>query len=501
MNLTALLAEISYQVVQGQDREITAITYDSRQAGAGSLFVCLPGAFADGHDYAKGAYNRGCRAFLCQRMVDLPEDAFQAVTADTRSALATISATFYGHPAGKLKIIGITGTKGKTTTALLIHSILEKNHIPCGYIGSNGVLMAGELTPTVNTTPESLALQGYFSAMVAAGITHAVIEVSSQALEHNRVQGLEFDTVVFTNLSPDHIGKGEHESFEAYRAAKRKLFTDYGCQLIVYNADDEASGFMLQDVNAPKLAFSTQNAEAEFYGSRLGLFREDTSLGICFDCTHGGKTDPVSVRTPGAFSVYNALGAIAVCSRYGVSVEAAAEALGKTSVTGRFEVVDGIPGRTFIVDYAHNGLSLTSALQVLRQYQPERLICLFGSVGGRTQGRRQELAEAASQYADYCIITSDNPDWEAPEEIIRQILCHYDPATPYTLEPDREKAVRLAVNMARFGDIVLFAGKGHETYQLIQGVKHPFSERRIIEEVCAAWGGFENHQREETICI
>ncbi len=499
MQITRLFETIEYSVLQGAAGEVARIVYDSRDAGPDALFVCLPGAFADGHEYAAGAYDRGCRAFLCQRRTDLPEDAFVALTADTRSALAEISGVFYGHPARQLKIIGITGTKGKTTTALLIQSILEKSGIPCGYVGSNGVLIAGKWSQTRNTTPESMVLQGYFAQMVEKGLTHAVIEVSSQALEHNRVQGIVFDTCVFTNLSPDHIGKGEHDSFESYRAAKRRLFTDYGCGCAVYNADDEASEFMLEGLQCPMIAYSLEKKTAHIYGQDLQLYREDASLGICFDCTCGEKTLPVTMCTPGTFSVYNGLAALGVCSRYGVKMEQAAQILATTCVAGRFELVPGKAGCTFVVDYAHNGLSLESALKVLRQYRPQRLICLFGSVGGRTQGRRRELAEAAG-YADLCILTSDNPDRENPADILAEILRWLPEQMPYITEPDREAAVRRAVRMAQPGDIVLFAGKGHETYQLVDGIKQPFCERSIIESECAAIGAGTDH-KEETICI
>ncbi|MCI9449111.1 MAG: UDP-N-acetylmuramoyl-L-alanyl-D-glutamate--2,6-diaminopimelate ligase [Clostridiales bacterium] len=486
MKLSELFKNIEYTVLCGNADacEVDRIEYNSRLINEGELFVCLPGARADGHDFAAAAYRAGCRAFLCERPLDLPSNAFQAATPDTRSALAEISAAFYGYPAEKLHIIGITGTKGKTTTSLLIQSILEKSGIPCAYIGSNGVIINGKHVETVNTTPESRELQHYFSIMLSEGVTHAVIEVSSQALNHNRVQGISFDVCIFTNLSPDHIGEGEHASFEEYRAAKKKLFTDYGCRLAIFNEDDDAASFMKDGISCPALVFSTKDENADFVGTSPMPYRDETSLGIFFNCSNAGRTTRVQMRNPGEFSVCNGLAAIAACSYYGVSVKDAADILALTSVTGRFEVVDGIPGRTFIIDYAHNGLSLTSALTVLRKYEPERLICVFGSVGGRTKNRRRELAEASSALADYSIITSDNPDFEAPSDITDEILEHYDKSTPYEVIIDREDAVRRAVQMAEQNDIVLFAGKGHERYQLIRGEKVPFSEREIIRDEC-----------------
>ncbi|MBR4933398.1 MAG: UDP-N-acetylmuramoyl-L-alanyl-D-glutamate--2,6-diaminopimelate ligase, partial [Clostridia bacterium] len=463
---------------------VDRIEYNSRKVNPGELFVCLPGAKADGHDFARMAYDKGCRAFLCERPLDLPSDAFQAVTPDTRSALASISQTFYGYPAKKLHIIGVTGTKGKTTTALLVQSILEKSGIPCAYIGSNGVIINGKHTETVNTTPESREMQHYFATMVREHVTHAVIEVSSQALEHNRVQGIDFDVCVFTNLGVDHIGEGEHASLEEYRCAKRKLFTDYNCKLAVVNSDDEFASFMTEGASCPVVTFSMNDHTSDLYGHGVDRYRDDSFLGIRFDCTNSGETHEVMMRTPGLFSAYNGLAAMAVGLSYGVSIKDSADILAKTPVGGRFEVVDSLPGRTFIVDYAHNGMSLTSALTVLREYSPSRLICVFGSVGGRTKGRRRELAEAASALADYVIITSDNPDYEAPEEITDEILSYLDKSVPHEVIVDRDAAVRHAVAMAESGDIVLFAGKGHETYQLICGEKVPFVERDIIRDAC-----------------
>ncbi len=485
MIITKLFENIDYTVLSGsaENTEVSRIEYNSRKINPGELFVCLPGARVDGHSFAESAYRAGCRAFLCERPLDLPKDAFVAAVPDTRSALADISATFYGYPAKKLHIIGITGTKGKTTTALLIQAILNGAGLSCAYIGSNGVIIGEQHMETVNTTPESREMQHYFAAMVRENVRYAVIEVSSQALEHNRVQGLSFDACVFTNLSPDHISDVEHASFEDYRDAKRKLFTSYPCKLAVVNSDDQNSDYMINGTELKRITYGVKN-ESDFFASSLDIYRDETSLGITFDCTTDGITTPVSMRTPGAFSVSNGLAAIAVASHFGVSVQKAAEILAVTPVNGRFEIVDGLPNRTYVIDYAHNGLSLTSTLSVLREYNPARLICVFGSVGNKSQNRRRELAEAASALADYCIITSDNPDRESPSAIIDDILTYFDKNVPYEVIVDRSEAVERAVEMSREGDIVLFAGKGHERYQYVFGEKIPFCERDIIKETC-----------------
>jgi UDP-N-acetylmuramoyl-L-alanyl-D-glutamate--2,6-diaminopimelate ligase len=411
--------------------------------------------------------------------VDLPDDAVQVIVGSSRAALAAFSAKFYGEPAKELTLLGITGTKGKTTTSLLVKEILCSCGICCGYIGSNGVSYQTHYEDTVNSTPESRELHRIFRDMVNAGVTHVIMEVSSQALCTHRVDGLHFDTVLYTNLGRDHISPVEHASVEEYRDAKRRLFTDFDAENIIWNADDEHGPYMVSGSPGQHISYAIRN-NADFRGSGLRPYRDETSLGIEFELEHGQTRTEVRLRTPGAFSIYNGMAAIAACTRYGVTVQECADALRTISVTGRFEVVDAVPGATFLIDYAHNGMSLTSALTELRAYQPKRLICIFGTVGGRTQERRKELAEAASRCADYSIITSDNPNFENPDAIIAEIVSHMDENALYTTISDRNEAVRFAVRLAEEGDILLFAGKGHETYQLIDGEKIPFSERAII---------------------
>ena len=471
----------------GSADTVYRIEYDSRKAREGDLFVCLTGK-RDGHDFALHAYENGCRLFLCERPVTLPEDAVQAITEDTRAALPHISAHFYGHPADRLRLIGVTGTKGKTTTALLIAAILNAAGQNCAYIGSNGVIINGRRTETVNTTPESRDLHHYFHLMEDAGVRCAVLEVSSQALAHHRVDGIRFETVVFTNLSEDHVGPGEHSDFEDYRQSKRRLFTSHGAAHAVYNADDPAWEYMLADFAGEKISYGI-DAAADYMGADLARYRTSTALGVSFVCRHGSRDVPVRLMSPGMFSVSNGLAAIAVCESFGIDREFSAGVLERTPVQGRFEIIEGLPERTFVIDYAHNGFSLTHALQTLREYEPQRLICVFGSVGGRTKGRRRELAEAASALADYSILTSDNPDFEAPEAVVNEIASYMSQESEYECIVDRGAAVRRAVGMAQVGDIVLFAGKGHETYQLVCGHKEPFVEREEILEACRITAG------------
>ncbi len=465
--------------------EIENITYDSRKAYQGSLFVCLRGVFSDGHNYAERAYSQGCRAFLCDHKLTLPDDAMQVITYNTRRDLSVVSADFYEHPADSLNIIAITGTKGKTTTALLIYSIMSKCGKKCAYIGSNGVICDDFKAETENTTPESLDLQKYFRKFADRGVEYVILEVSSQALMTYRVNGITFRTCIYTNLSPDHIGNNEHPDLEAYIAAKALLFSDHGCETMIYNADDGCSSRMLENASATKFISYAVDAPADFGGRNFSAFKTTFSLGISFDCVTDGETVHINLPIPGEFNIHNALAAIAACTSAGLTLADCAASLPSANVHGRFEIVETLPGRTFVIDYAHNGISLTSALTTLRAYNPKRLICVFGSVGGRTKSRRADLAHAASNGADYCIITSDNPNYELPSDIIADIVAHYDGKAPYTVIEDRETAVREVVHISRPGDIILFAGKGHESYQLVLGQKMPFSEREILLDECA----------------
>ncbi len=465
-----------------ESADIDHISYDSRVAAEGTLFVCINGSLTDGHKYAMDAYKRGCRAFLCEHEVTLPDDAAIMLTENTSLALPLVSAEFYGRPADKLTLIGITGTKGKTTTALLIHDILNSAGIKTGYIGSAGVMFDGIRTSSLRTTPESTDLHLYFKKMLASGVTTVVMEVSSQAIYRDRVYGIKYDTCVYTNLSPDHIGPYEHPTFEHYRDCKARLFSDFGCDFIVYNKDDSHAEYMLEGTSAPSFSVSMKN-DADFVGHSPEKWFGDGALGIDFTC-HTEKTDhKIRLRSPGEFSVYNALLAIAVCRHYGVSFDRIASALAVSSPLGRFEVVDALPYATFVIDFAHNELSIRSALSVLREYSPSRLIVLVGSVGGRTYSRRAPIGKAVSELADLCILTADDPDYEDPMTIIEDILSGFgESETPYVCIPDRREAIEYAVSEAKRGDIILLAGKGHENFQLLFGEHTPFSERSIVRE-------------------
>ncbi len=466
--------------------DIKMLSSDSRKVFDDSLFVCISGSISDGHDYAANAYKNGCRVFVSERRPSLPDDAYIIITKNSRVALAELSATFFGHPSRELTVIGITGTKGKTTSSLLIYNILSANGVKAGYIGSNGVYYGECRFDTINTTPESYDLHEHMRNMRNAGVTTVVMEVSSQALKMARVHGIRFDICVFTNLSPDHIGEFEHPDFDDYKNCKHTLFTDYGAQYIVYNGDDEYAGEMIGGIRCKMASISGKGcSSADYRAKNIAYFRSPGKISVNFDCEEAEGTYPVSLSFPGEFSVYNALTALAVCRRLGLETKDIVETMRNVRIKGRFETYELPNGATAVIDYAHNGISLKAALTALRNYAPNRLICLFGSIGGRTKMRRAELGLVASRDADFCILTSDNPDSEPPSAIIGEIASYFTAGTcPYVAIPDRRKAIEYALETSAKGDIILLAGKGHETYQLICGIREEFSEAQIIEEYC-----------------
>lgn len=490
MTLDRLAAVTAARDFRAQsDLKISRLVYDSRIARSGDALFCLVGARTDGHQYARSAYDAGCRVFVVSRPLDLPADAHQILTHDTRAALADASCAFYGDPASSLLLIGVTGTKGKTTTSCMICDALSSSGVSVGYIGTNGARLGEWRESVANTTPESHELHRIFRTMLDRGAEAVVLEVSSQAVASGRIRGLSFDVGVFTNLSPDHIGPGEHPDFESYRTAKAEFFSRYCRRSIIYNKDDPASSVMISSSRADrKLSCSIASEESDFFAHGIAQYRREGAFGstLLVSNKEDGSERSLAVSIPGDFNVSNALEAyaaakeaLAVLGRDSDGSDLA-RGIANAELNGRFEVIERA-GRCFVIDYAHNGKSLTSALELLRRYSPERLICLFGSVGGRTYMRRAELAAAASRSADMCIITSDNPDFEEPSKIIGEIYSHFaGSGCPAVCIEDRADAIEYAVSNSREGDIVLIAGKGHEKYQLVRGERRPFCERDIL---------------------
>lgn len=482
MRLSALLDKIEY-TNSFADCEVEHITNDSREAKFGSIFVCIKGFATDGHLFAKKAYDNGCRVFVCEYYPErLPNDATVIITKGTRSALATLSCALYQSPSNELIVIGITGTKGKTTTALMIKQLLDKANIQAGYIGSNGIIYGNTKIEATNTTPESYKLHYYMRKMVDSGMKAVVMEVSSQALKLNRVLGIKFDITLFSNLSPDHIGPGEHESFDDYFNCKKQLFDNFESKITIANADDEYTSKILADCKNPKMYYSI-HAPSNIKATGIELCRNKEILGTQFNCIIEDRMVPCSLSIPGEFNIHNALATLSVAKALDIDTDFAVKTLSSMKIDGRFETLVTENGACFVIDYAHNGLSLKSALTALRKYEPNRLICLFGSVGCRTQVRRAQMGAVASKYADLSILTSDNPNTENPQQIIDEIAIQYDENSPYVSIPDRKEAIEYALEIAQDGDIVLLAGKGHEKYQLINGKNEYFCEREIIENL------------------
>lgn len=490
MKITDIIRELevlsAYIPAPMRRRTILTLCHNSKYATPTCAFFCKTGAIADGHAYAYSAYLNGARIFIAERALTLPDDAAVIITSNSTEALNKLAVKFYKDPSKELNIIGITGTKGKTTVAISAYKVASACGISAGYIGTNGVYYNGKSFETANTTPDALELQKTLREMRNDGVTTVFLEVSSQALWQDRIHGLEFDSCVFTNLYRDHIGGYEHPDIEHYKNSKKKLFTDYKSKCIIVNSDSELSSYMTEGSECKKiLTTSAQgNANCNFYAKESRKSKNGILPGVSFDL-HVGKKTPFEafIPVPGLYSVENALLVIAICSRLGITPLMAIKQLSTLSVLGRFETVklETKPDSLFIIDYAHNGASLEAVIKALREYEPKRIICLFGSVGGRTFERRRELGEVARDNADVIIITSDNPNNEDPMRVISDIRNAIgETDKEIHCIADRAEAVKKAYEIAIAGDYVLLAGKGHETYQLIAGKRVPFSEREIL---------------------
>ena len=473
---------------------ITSICHDSRRATPTSIFVCKKGSVVDGHEFARGAYSNGARVFIAEREIDVPEDCVIVTVDDCEDALFRLSKKFYNAPEDQMRLIGITGTKGKTTLALSLFSIINGYGEKCGYIGTNGVLFDNQEYQTQNTTPDTLELHKYLRKMLDAGVNTCVIEVSSQALWQNRVRGLKFESCIFTNLYHDHIGGCEHPDMEHYKACKKKLFSDFDAKTIITNLDSPESNYMTSDTKTSNIITTSAsgNEDAHIYAKNIRPDKKGVIPGVRFDlCFNQGKLDfedkpNIFIPSPGAFNVENTLEIIAQAISLGLPIKYITKSLPTLQVAGRFEFVTlkTKPKVLFCIDYAHNGTSLKKVLSSLREYSKGRIICVFGSVGGRTFSRRGELGEVARDYADISIITSDNPNFEDPINVIDEIAKQFDSSNKeFHKISGREEAIKLAYDIAKNGDIVLLAGKGHENYQLIQGERIPFSEKEILNNI------------------
>ncbi len=469
------------------DREISEVVYDSRKVSKDCLFICIKGANFDGHDAAAQAAECGAAAVVVQRPVELPEgsDTLVVQVEDTRYAMAFISAAWFGHPAEKIRTIGITGTKGKTTSTYLVKSILENAGLKVGLIGTIEIIIGEKHIHAQNTTPESYLLQSYLSEMAEAGCDAVVMEVSSQALMLHRSQGFVFDFGIFTNMEPDHIGPNEHSSFEEYMYYKGLLFKQ--CRIGIANCDDSHWETVLEGHTCQLETYGMSEA-ADLRASDLRLTNRNGHLGVAFRA-EGLMDLETEIAMPGRFSVYNALTAIAICRHFQVSEENIGRALLSAKVRGRIEPVKVSDDFTLLIDYAHNAIALESLLTTLQEYEHGRLVCVFGCGGNRARSRRFEMGEVSGRLADLTIITSDNPRFEEPKDIIADIITGISRTDGEYVEVfDRKEAVAYAIDHGQPGDIIVLAGKGHEDYQEIKGVKYHMDDRETVLEVLAERG-------------
>ena len=485
-DLSAALPEGAARIVGGDDPEIADVAFDSRKAGPGTLFFCVRGSSADGHDFAPAVVAAGAAALVVERPlgVDVP----QLLVADSRAAMGPIAARFFGDPSAELRMVGITGTNGKTTTAFLVRSILEHAGIRCGLLGTVKQVVGGREEPVERTTPEAIDLQRTFRAMLDAGDTACAMEVSSHALSLGRADSIDFDVAAFTNLTQDHLDF--HADMEDYFAAKRLLFvpgpggTAPGAAVV--NVDDSYGERLAADVGGsggPRLTTV----------SAAGHLADLTAHDVAFDASGGsftlhgaGEPRPVRFRLPGHFNVENALAALGSAIALGVGVDVAVAGLAAADpVPGRMEPIDAGQSFGVLVDYAHTPDSLENVLRAARRLTDGDLICAFGCGGDRDPMKRPLMGRAGSELSNLAVVTSDNPRSEDPGAIIEQVLEGIAPDRREctVVEPDRRAAIALALGRAAPGDLVVIAGKGHEQGQEFEGGrKIPFDDREVARE-------------------
>ena len=485
MKLSKLLIGLENLKAKGDlDIDITGLESNSKNVKEGYLFIAIKGFSVDGHDYINNAIEAGAKAIMVQegcdlKKIKLPSDVTLIMAKDTRHALAICSCNFYDNPSRKFRLIGVTGTKGKTTTTFMIKEILEKAGYKVGLIGTIATYINGKMvSESSRTTPESIELQKIFAQMVEAGVEYVVMEVSSQSLKLHRVDGCDFNIAVFTNFSEDHISANEHPDMKDYFESKLKLFKM--CDNGIINVDD------LQVSKIPKL-FPDSNIMTYGIDNYCQMLAKDitiTNSYVDFRVKVSDKNERVKVDIPGRFSVYNALAAICVAKKIGVPSDKVIEALAEIKVPGRSEMVPNKREIPIMIDYAHSPESLQNILSAVKSYTKGRVISVFGCGGDRDKTKRPIMGEISGKIADFTFITTDNPRTESPEEIVKEIEDGIKKTKgKYKVVVDRKEAIKEAINMANKQDIIVLAGKGHEPYQEINGKKYPFDERIIVKEI------------------
>lgn len=471
MELSRIAQDLGIEYT-GPQAEITAVDYDSRKVGRGSLFCCLVGEKTDGHNFASMAVEKGASALICQR--PLPLNVPQLIVPDGREAMARAAACFYGHPERELTMLAVTGTNGKTSVTYMVKSVAETAGKKVGLIGTIQNLIGEEKVYTERTTPESVDLFALLRRMADKGVELVVMEVSSHALAQQRVAGIPFKAGLFTNLTQDHLDY--HKTFENYRAAKKKLFAQ--CGIAILNGDDETAAYMKEGLSIPVWTMGIHHP-GEFYARGI----ESTTQGASFHLFTPQGNGRISLHISGLFSVYNAMGTAALCTAAGIPFSCIVKGLeGLRGVAGRLECVDtGDRPFSVYVDYAHTPDALQNVLETARGFTRRRLISVFGCGGDRDHGKRPIMGEIGGRYSDHVILTSDNPRTEDPMDILKAVEEGVKrTATPYIVTENRREAIREALEEAGDGDVIVIAGKGHESYQEINGVRHHFDDKEIV---------------------
>lgn len=479
MRLEQILTDVEYKILQGTlDKDVADIAYDSRKTVKGGMFVAIQGTLVDGHNFIESAVEAGAEVIVVEKETDVENRDITVLMVESgRKALSLMSAAYFDYPAKKMITVGITGTKGKSTTEHMVRDIIEKSGKTCGIIGTVGAFMNGKSVPTEHTTPESYELQKLFAMMVKEGCEYMVMEVSSQGIKMDRVAGIEFDYGVFTNISPDHIGPGEHENFEEYLSCKAELFRR--CKTGIINRDDQHYDDIVKHATCRIVTFGTSE-EADMRAHDIRHVSKGGELSMEFQA-EGVMKGEIVVGLPGRFNIYNALCAACTGVALGMPKEVILHALEHVKVQGRVEVMPVSEDFSVLIDFAHNGVSSESVLSTLREYNPHRIVSIFGCGGNRSKVRRYEMGEVIGRMSELAIITSDNPRRENVMDIIEDIKVGMEKSEgAYVVIPDREEAVAYALKHAEKGDMIILLGKGHEEYQEINGVKYHYSDREAI---------------------
>lgn len=476
MKLSDLIYNIDTISVDGRDREISELANNTAAVEENSLFFCIEGVRTDGHLFANKAIDGGATALVISKDVNVTGDVTLIKVPDTRVAMAQISSNFYGNPAACMNITGITGTNGKTTSTFMLREILRGFGKKTGLMGTIYNIFDNEIEEAVRTTPESMDFQKMLLKMKDKGVSECVMEVSSHSLELNRVYGIKFKTAIFTNLTQDHLDF--HINMESYFKAKKKLFEN--CENAVINIDDEYGRRLCEEVKCKIITYGIER-KGDINAEDIIITGEGTSFKLCYK----NETYPVKLHLPGKFNVYNALGCAAAAISLGVPLREITRGLeGLEKVPGRSEKINSKKGFTVVIDYAHSPDGIVNILKTAREYADNRLITIFGCGGDRDRGKRPLMGEAAGSLSDFCIVTSDNPRTEEPMAIINDILPGINGTQcSFVIIEDRKKAIEHALKIGQKGDVIVIAGKGHETYQVLKNETIHFDEREIVHEL------------------